>query len=459
MHVQDVADGLVALLDSDVRGAVNVASGQATTLREIVLTIGRLLERPDLIQLGAIPARANDAPLVVGDNTRLRHEVGWTQQFDLEAGLRADDRLVAGTRRGRSAYERRLRSGNGDGRLRRGAPAARGGRASDSVRQAAALRRPHRIVRLRRASTPSTKGPHVSFTKHERLQKLFADSIDEQYETLHTKVNNYWKGHWVKHPAQVNLYGLPPELIVNVITDFVEAQHTDHGEITNYEQWLRASFGDTFAETFPMQYTIKYHTTEAKNKSLDWIGPRLYQAKLEEVLRGALMPSSPGRPLHQPFRYPSHGGFVSYLKRFMESADLRLGHALAVDRSEGEGSPLRQRRNGAVRGLVSSVPLPELIPRIEGAPRDVVEAAAKLACTEVVIVNLVVNRPDLLDAHWTYIYDQDIFFTRLSTPHLQSPHNVPPGCGSIQAECYYSQEVPAARPDAAGVHRADDHAT
>ena len=37
-----------------------------------------------------------------------------------------------------------------------------------------------------------------------------------------------------------------------------------------------------------MEYTIKYHTTEAKNKSLDWIGPRLYQAKLEEVLRGAL---------------------------------------------------------------------------------------------------------------------------------------------------------------------------
>ena len=37
MHVQDVANGLVALLDSDVRGAVNVSSGQATTLREIVL--------------------------------------------------------------------------------------------------------------------------------------------------------------------------------------------------------------------------------------------------------------------------------------------------------------------------------------------------------------------------------------------------------------------------------------
>lgn len=88
MHVQDVAEGMVALLDSEVTGAVNVSSGQATTLREIVLTVGRVLEKPELIQLGAIPARANDTPLVVGENLRLLNEVGWKQQFDLEAGLR-----------------------------------------------------------------------------------------------------------------------------------------------------------------------------------------------------------------------------------------------------------------------------------------------------------------------------------------------------------------------------------
>ena len=284
------------------------------------------------------------------------------------------------------------------------------------------------------------EGPHVSFTKHERLQKLFAENVDNQYEKLDTKVNNYWKGHWIKHPAQVNLYGLPADLVVNVIKDFVAAQHTEHKDIQNYEQWLRASFGNTFAETFPMQYTIKYHTTEAKNKSLDWIGPRLYQAKLEEVLRGALVPSTPDVHYISDFRYPSYGGFVSYLRRFMDGADLRLDHDLeSIDPKKKEV----RFKNGACvqyRGLVSSVPLPDLIPRIHGAPADVLEAAAKLACTEVVIVNLVVNRPDLIDANWTYIYDQDIFFTRLSTPHLQSPHNVPDGCGSIQAECYYSKK-------------------
>ena len=132
------------------------------------------------------------------------------------------------------------------------------------------------------------EGPHVSFTKHERLQKLFAESIDDQYETLHTKVNNYWKGHWIKHPGTGQPARPADRPGRQRHRGLRDAQHTDHGEIANYEQWLRASFGDTFAETFPMQYTIKYHTTEAKNKSLDWIGPRLYQAKLEEVLRGAL---------------------------------------------------------------------------------------------------------------------------------------------------------------------------
>jgi nucleoside-diphosphate-sugar epimerase len=88
MHVQDVADGLVSLLDSEVTGTVNVSSGQATSLREIVLAIGRLMGKPKLIELGAIPARANDAPLVVGENLRLLNECGWKQQYELEAGLR-----------------------------------------------------------------------------------------------------------------------------------------------------------------------------------------------------------------------------------------------------------------------------------------------------------------------------------------------------------------------------------
>jgi nucleoside-diphosphate-sugar epimerase len=86
LHVQDVAEGLVAVLDSESRDAINVSSGQATTLREIASAIGRLTGRPELVQLGALPARANDVPLVVGSNAKAT-ALGWQPRYDLESGL------------------------------------------------------------------------------------------------------------------------------------------------------------------------------------------------------------------------------------------------------------------------------------------------------------------------------------------------------------------------------------
>ena len=97
------------------------------------------------------------------------------------------------------------------------------------------------------------EGPHISFTGIERLQNLFADSVDQQYERLSAYVDNYWQGHWIKHPAQVNLHGLPDQLVIDCIKDFVFAQNNDYGDIRNYEDWLLATYGPTFARTFPMQ--------------------------------------------------------------------------------------------------------------------------------------------------------------------------------------------------------------
>jgi protoporphyrinogen oxidase len=282
------------------------------------------------------------------------------------------------------------------------------------------------------------EGPHVSFTKDDRIRELFTESVDGDVREFATKVNNHWRGHWIKHPAQVNLHGLPSDLVARIIAEFVEAQYSEHPPVETYEDWLIASFGRTFAETFPMEYTVKYHTTSAANMSTDWIGPRLYRPDLEEVLRGALSPSTPDVHYIAGFRYPAHGGFVSFLRGFVEETDLQLDHRVVGIDPARRSLRFAHGAEAPFDHLVSSVPLPELIPLVTGAPAKVVDAAGRLACSEVVIVNIGVDRPELIDAHWTYFYDRDIFFTRLSTPHLQSPNNVPEGCGSLQAECYYS---------------------
>ena len=88
LHAQDAAGGLVALLDSEVTGAVNIASGHAIALRDVIGTLGALAHREDLIELGALPMRAGDPPEIFAETTRLREEVKWTPERSLREGLR-----------------------------------------------------------------------------------------------------------------------------------------------------------------------------------------------------------------------------------------------------------------------------------------------------------------------------------------------------------------------------------
>jgi protoporphyrinogen oxidase len=283
-------------------------------------------------------------------------------------------------------------------------------------------------------------GPHISFTKDARIQELFAQYVDQKYEAVQVKLDNYWRGLRLTHPVQLHLNGLPRELIVDIIADFVGEHDAPDRPIANYEDWLIASYGRKFAELFPMQYGRKYHLTSASNMTTDWLGPRMYRPSLQELLKGALGPWSPEVHYITTFRYPTHGGFVSYLNQLPSAADLKLGHeVVAVDPTQ---RTLRFS-NGATTpydALVSSIALPDLVPMIAGAPQDVIDASQRLACSTCVLVNVGVNRADLSQAQITYIYDEDICFTRLSFPHMLSPHNAPPGCGSIQAEVYFSSK-------------------
>ncbi len=88
-HVADAAGAFAALMDSDVVGPVNVGSGAAVPVRAILERIGRLTDRPDLIDFGARPLADSEPAYIEADVSRLHGEVGFQPRFDLDAGLRA----------------------------------------------------------------------------------------------------------------------------------------------------------------------------------------------------------------------------------------------------------------------------------------------------------------------------------------------------------------------------------
>ena len=87
LYVGDVAEAFVALLGSEVEGAVNIASGAPVTLKEIIEWLAQRLDCADLVRLGALAAPPDEPPLLVADVRRLREEVGWQPRSSLEQGL------------------------------------------------------------------------------------------------------------------------------------------------------------------------------------------------------------------------------------------------------------------------------------------------------------------------------------------------------------------------------------
>ncbi len=88
LHVSDVAAALCAVADADVIGPINVGSGQGVTIADVAGRIARLVQRPDLIALGARPCPDGEPMRIVADTTRLRTATGWTPRVDLTSGLR-----------------------------------------------------------------------------------------------------------------------------------------------------------------------------------------------------------------------------------------------------------------------------------------------------------------------------------------------------------------------------------
>ena len=83
LHSADVSGAFVALLDSEVEGAVNIGSGEAVRIREVVLKLGHLLDRKDLLRVGARPMGPDDPSVLLPDDatagrSRVETEVGFS---------------------------------------------------------------------------------------------------------------------------------------------------------------------------------------------------------------------------------------------------------------------------------------------------------------------------------------------------------------------------------------------
>ena len=87
LYVKDAANAFIKLLDSKFCGPLNIASGIAIPIRNIVDSIANETKRQDLIRLGALPENKQEPYIIIGDNSILVNEIGWNQNYNLTEGI------------------------------------------------------------------------------------------------------------------------------------------------------------------------------------------------------------------------------------------------------------------------------------------------------------------------------------------------------------------------------------
>ncbi|MFI4972516.1 MAG: FAD-dependent oxidoreductase, partial [Hyphomicrobiales bacterium] len=210
------------------------------------------------------------------------------------------------------------------------------------------------------------------------------------------------------------------------------------------EDWVRNQFGWRLYSIFFKTYTEKVWGISTRELSADWAAQRIKSLDLWVVIRSALLPGRRAAnrgdvvtTLIDKFRYPRLGPGQMWEKVADISRD--KGHPVLLGRSVGRinhedgrvlsvvtrsASGLTQEHTGT--DFISSIPVRELVSRLDPpAPDAVKRAAESLSYRDFITVALMVDRPSLFPDNWIYIHDPSVKVGRMQNFKNWSPSMVP----------------------------------
>ncbi len=290
--------------------------------------------------------------------------------------------------------------------------------------------------------------PHIFFTGSQYVNGLVNELLNGDLIRQRRRAYIYTRGTYVEYPFEVNLHGLPREVIDECIEG---ARHRPDIQPRNFMEWIRATMGEGVAKHYMVPYNEKIWKYPLEQMSIEWIAGRVPSPSVEEMVKGAESKVERDYGPNAYFLYPRVGGIGSIPNAFAKRVgETYLNSDVSEIRPKDKRLEVIYTRNGEPKKqetdrVLSSVPLPELVKMVKSAPEDVVKASEELVYNSLACFNIGVDRAAISDKHWLYFPEKKYPFNRISFPMNLSPETVPKGKSSIVVEVTYR----GAKPDAA----------
>lgn len=286
-------------------------------------------------------------------------------------------------------------------------------------------------------------GGHVTFSRDRRFLAVVERALRGRFLTHERRARIYTHDRFIPYPFQNNIASLPPQVAWECLQGLL-AVRAEGRVAANFEQHMRAAFGDGITRHFMLPYNRKVWAHEPSAMGTGWMADRVSHVSIEDALRPFVFgPDSSWGP-NAEFRYPEQGTGAIYRSLAAALPEGRLRFGVRVEAVDARRRRVRVGSGEWLRydALVSSMPLPELVKKLVAVPARMARLAARLVHNQGLFVGVGVRGEIPFDHHWTYFPERRFPFYRVTILSHYSPRLVPtPGHASLLCEV----SIPAGR--------------
>lgn len=288
-------------------------------------------------------------------------------------------------------------------------------------------------------------GGHSFHSPHQQAHDLVAELMGEAWHEQRRDARVWFRGSLVPYPFQSHFQELSDADVVDECRRGLPAPGSPVST-ENFEAWLISRFGWGVASHFLLPYNRKLWARDLTGIVSDWVGERVAGADQDRPAGD----EPRRRPLQDGSRvgYPAQGGFGEiYEALARRCGPIELGRdvvSIDPDRrialtDDGAAWPYRR--------LVSTMPLPELMRAIAGAPPDLVMASEQLEFVSLKVLMVLAAGPVGGLPQRVYVADPEMPAHKVAFNHTSSPELAARSTHAIMCEIAHSEHKPVADDD------------
>jgi protoporphyrinogen oxidase len=279
-------------------------------------------------------------------------------------------------------------------------------------------------------------GGHRFYTKVSLVQQIWHDVLGDDLLTRKRLSRIYYKSRFFQYPLEPfdALGGLGLIEAFRCGLSFVRSRLFPTLPECNFETWVSNRFGRRLFETFFESYTEKVWGMDCREIGPEWAAQRIQGLSLWSLLRDAIFRRSDKqlKTLIKEFQYPRLGpGMLwSRMREIVEQRGVPVILNAPVESIQWQAGKVVSVQAGGKTyhgaQFISSIPIRELIEKLDPAAQSVLLAAAgKFHYRDFILVALMVRGRNLFPDNWIYVHDPGVTAGRVQNYGNWSPEMTP----------------------------------